>query len=292
LSCAAWAYRNECNDMQTRLIHAMLPLRPSIRTKGWVMVDPGDEEPEHQRLKGEGYADKKSANLKDLTGIDLDTFAGEAPAPVDPIEDFSGDWSETDPSSILTVTSSKVTATNQKESETSYVGYDFGASHFGASWEHNFEYYCSAVNGVYHSAYLLTNAPGDFEDMYANNSQAIALYFPADNTKLRMMDCEDRSVDTSSGLSSSTQYYPTFKRTSETAVSCVIYTDSDRTSMADIIATAITNGRRYRHGQVATAYNGGGVSTGVYWVQNLDLQEAAGGTTVPIMAMHYARMRA
>lgn len=177
--------------------------------------------------------------------------------------------------------------TIQQDSDT-YVYADKGADHFGASWDIDFTANViawKANSWDWCALFGLTNTLDDIRGWDINNNQALNIQAGANFTNpdnnFFIRDDEDASNDVSADFTLNTTYYFTFLRTSETAVSCEIYTDSARTSLFDTIATTITSGRRYRYAELAISYNNSASNQGVTTdISNLDLNEAGGARRI------------
>ena len=279
VSAKAIGFRAECRRMSTALIQHMLPLRKQVGTPGYKPTIDSDD-PNHVLLKGAGKADYPTADLKAITGIDLSKMDAPGVLPPDPVQNFSGDWTEVeDGFDEIHLSATKAEAVHQNHTRTTYAYRDFGADHFGATFEHLFEHYVTDTTR-YPALYYVTNTLNGWAQAYAAYDQAVGCYLSGGHNP-KLMDLEDRSSDTGAALALTTLFYDSFERTGETAIEWRFYNDAPRTSLIDTLATAIATGRRYRYGIVISSYDTNVNTQSNYYVQNLDLQEAAPSGHVP-----------
>jgi hypothetical protein len=193
------------------------------------------------------------------------------------VEDFST-FTEQDADAALTVTSTRVTAYAMYSRSKNYWMYkDYGAGHFG-----NFS----------HLITTRTTSAGDTNNnivpwMVQNNGEGegsdietlhVGLMFNTyyRGTVLEIGDMDTPTWDSWTG-SSNTVYYVTLERNGTTFTG-KIYDDSGRTNLLDTLSlTCVTT--TFRYCTVSASYNNstGGLLYG--YTENLDLQEAAAGTT-------------
>ena len=270
-SLLAIGHRARCVSASTEVMHEILVVRAQVSTSGFVRsIESMD--PLHVTLKGEGRADYKTIDLKSVIGVDLDSMDGLGEIPDDPLQDYVADWTEDDVGGYLAVAQNRITATAQPGSALSMVYRDFGAAHFGATFEHLLDSICTVDGNDYPAMHMLCNTVEGFRDAYNNYSQAVALYYNSSTSQLKIFETEGRSNDASLGLAAA-RHYSTFQRTGETALQNRIYSDAGRSVLVDTIAITLTSGRRYRYGINANSYYAGGGGTMTYDVGNLDLQE-------------------
>jgi len=211
------------------------------------------------------------------------------------VEDFTG-YTEVDPDTTITVTATKIAV--DECSDDTYVYDDKGADHFGASWDHDYEHTSRDISsGDKQGAVAVSNTVDDAAAWLSNNNEAVGAYFRryydvGYKNRYFICDYEDGDTDGSSYEcdATGTKYYLTFKRTSETNVSLEIYSDSGRTSLEDTVSVTITSGRRYRY-IFGIEHSAAGSVTVDFDVENLDLQEAAGGISIPVVMRTYRNRR-
>ncbi|MGD8237836.1 MAG: hypothetical protein PVH68_04750 [Armatimonadota bacterium] len=208
-------------------------------------------------------------------------------------EDFTT-YTETDPNSHITVTSSKLDVDGMSENEDAHAHDDKGADHFGATFTHDVEVTPQETyTGGQGWAWCISNAVDDANDWYSNSSEAIAfrVVHPSAN-QFEFWDFEDTESDVANfSWTSTSTYYITVERTSETAIEARIYSDSGRSTLEDTLALSVTDGRRYQHVFGCNSWNKGETDTYSFDVENLDLNEAAGGLGMPVAMHHYKMMR-
>ena len=158
-------------------------------------------------------------------------------------------YTESDPDSAITVTSTRSTFTNiQSRAHTSYVYKDYGAAHF-TDFIHRFTVFVSSASTTSMLVpWMMTNtAAQDFKDAEnANVGQVIYLY--RDGSNVDYIGIEDEANDNGaswSGFVLNTIYYLEVQR-SGTTLSCKIYSDSGYTNIISTISiTCNTTSWRY-----------------------------------------------
>jgi len=210
------------------------------------------------------------------------------------LEDFTT-YTEVDPGSDLTVAANTITATNWYPRNTdTYVYSDKGANHFGAAFTHTFDANMENTKnaGLYWSPYCLSNVLDDTYGLRTANEDGLHVQFTY-NVGIRLVDTKDFSKDAYTGAEwvDENDLWFTVERTSETAVSCKIYTDSGRTNLEDTLVVAIDTGTRYRYVYGINSRNNGDTDSGDSTSRNLDLNEGGGGPG-GTPAHYFARRRA
>ena len=79
LTKAAEAFRARCREAMTRCLDDVLELRKTVTTPGWKQTDKEPVDPKQAKGKADGKVDHASANIKELTGIDVDRVDRVAP---------------------------------------------------------------------------------------------------------------------------------------------------------------------------------------------------------------------
>lgn len=194
----------------------------------------------------------------------------------------------------LTINSNDIESANSGQNADAYVMDDKGADHFGASFEHTLATKNLDTNAYRQTGcWAVSNTVDDAQYWFVNDSQAaVADWRYATDLRLRLRESEaDDSDQSADALSNNTLYYLKVTRTSETSLQVEIYSDATRETLVDTLSITITDGRRYRYVAGFVNYNTGHFSANDIYVENLDLQEAA-GPTIPVLADHYNRTRA
>ncbi len=170
----------------------------------------------------------------------------------DEVQDYTT-YTEDDAGNYVTVTSDTVTATWLRGESGCRVYDDKGANALGLSLVATMR--TSSAGTPYfntgHVVFAIANTVEYLSEWWANDSQVVLIDWvnsvSTADPKLRISEPETDSYDTSSLLLTATDYWITVERTSETAVSCKIYSDSNRSTLVDTIVLTITSGRRYRY---------------------------------------------
>jgi len=193
------------------------------------------------------------------------------------LEDFTT-YTETDPNNHITVTANKLVVDGMSQNEDVYVYADKGESHFGASFEHTLKHTGRGGNdrGMY---WAVSNVVDDYAYWGNQDSQALGIEFWGSYKTHTLYGFEENSEDDSWGVWAPTDGTPTYitiKRTSETVLQELLYSDSDRTSLEDTLAVSVVDGRRFRYVFGCVSNNTGSSKTWIdFDVENLDLNEEA-----------------
>jgi len=208
-------------------------------------------------------------------------------------EDFTT-YTETDPTSKITVTAAKVDVAAIAEETTAYVSKDYTSAHFAGDFTHYVEVYqnsstvtgiASVVWGLSNSSFITvagTNPVGTTINhhlrMYEETASAASLFLGAYNGST--------VTDTNLTLSLNTPYYLTVVRDEAVGsfgtLYCYIYSDSGRTTLVDTLTVTIPTAKT--DFQYLTAFGNWGSAAGSYtwtgYIQNLDLNEATAVETI------------
>ena len=199
-------------------------------------------------------------------------------------EDFTT-YTEVDPDTALTVTTSNIDATNQEGDTDAYVRDSKGANHFG-DFEHLVENLLnsSTSNGANCVIWGITDGSSTSAECDTAN-EGILVTQTNNGGNYTQIACRDYTNDNSdsslSGLKGlDYHYYLTIERSS-TTFTVKIYSDSGRSVLEDTLTiTCGTDTYEYIYGY-ANRGSGGG-STYIYSdVWDLDLQEAEAETHTP-----------
>jgi hypothetical protein len=233
---------------------------------------------EFRQLKEAGTIDKKWDVDIDVKSIEK---SGENIETTDPVEDFSG-YTETDPNSEITVTSTKITGTNFRRPQSAYVYKDKGADHFNADFEHFLTAYLASISTGNASFWILSNYVGNAVNQKANTNAHLrgCIDHGGGTPIMQLVEWADPSEYADNyAISTGTPYYLKVKRdesvgTYGTAY-IYIYSDSSRTTLLDTLSLTLHVAKRdyrYIYGMCST---GGGDAGYVltFYSENLDLQE-------------------
>lgn len=200
------------------------------------------------------------------------------------LEDFTT-YTEVDPDTCLTVTANKIAAVDLDGDFDTYVYADKGASHFGATFDHDFKFTTGAHSAqAWAIVWAVSNSVDDALNWYSDQDEALVCWLGVDADRIILWNMEDRSSDYWDLGSdwAGIPYYLSANRTSETTMSIRIYSDSGRTTLIDTISVSVTSGRRYRYVFGLNSRNAGtGGKNCTLDVEDLDLQEGASATAFP-----------
>lgn len=162
-------------------------------------------------------------------------------------------YTEVDPNSRITITSSRVTAASLTRNEDAYVYKSFGVGYFDLI-QLNFSF---LIGG-------LTDIDGWIGAGFSNNvndisgwSEYLLIYLWASGSGVAVAQIfTEEADDTSSNLSLNTVYYATLARSGD-AVSLYIYSNAARTSLVDTLTCSISSSRVFRYFYPMSSDNGG-----------------------------------
>lgn len=186
-------------------------------------------------------------------------------------QDFTT-YTETDPTSKITVTSTKIDVAAIPEEDDAFVVKDFGASHF-TDFDHDFEVYIDSAttNGIHAIVWGVSNAA----DMVSTDANAKLFVRAYDDTTPELA-VGDQNNQVSVTVSNNTLYYCTVVR-SGTTLTLSVYSDSGRTSLVGSNnLTVVSTAFRYLYG-FANYGNAVGAFTWTGYSQNFDINEGGGG---------------
>ena len=192
------------------------------------------------------------------------------------LEDFDG-YTEEDSGSSLDVTSDTITASTLTMNEEARVYTSKGVGHFGTTFEHLFKTNASLIdNNAKAGTWAVSNVVEDVNYWEDNSSQAMAVTWIDDAYVIYLNEYEAADSD-GSNRDQSTDYFIIVERTGDTTCEARIYSDSDRTSLVDTVRVAVPSGRAYQYIFGVNSYVTGSGLDSSFTVEDLDLQEAAGG---------------
>jgi hypothetical protein len=186
-------------------------------------------------------------------------------------EDFTT-FTETDSASDITINSAtQITVSSMARTANSSVAKDYGAGYFG-NFEHRIQtnHTSSDVSaGWVNTVWTLGNVANPTMQDLADDGAGLLVYWGAGPKLWLQEDHGTITSDSSTTLSDGTEYYLTIKRT-DSAITCTIYSDADRTTTVDTLSiNHVSN--TYRYLGVATSRDASGTDANSYVVSNLDI---------------------
>lgn len=209
--------------------------------------------------------------LDELKGMSFESLEGKAPD--DPIEDFTT-YTEVDPNSDFTITSSKIAVDGLRRDAAAYVYKDMGSGHFG-----DFEHLLKITKSASFEDFAvlgwwgLSNVATTFYGMDVANVGLVLLAYSATTELVEMRDFDTGGVDYMAG-GDATKWL-TVERAGTTAT-CKIYSDAERTSLDDTLSiTCATTTYQYILGTFSRESSNNGEVEAYGDIEDLDLQEGA-----------------
>lgn len=191
-------------------------------------------------------------------------------------------YTETDPNSRYTVTSTKIDVAGLDRSEDAHVYKDFGAGAFSGDFEHKVTVYVnsSSQTSSVARAWMLTNAVDDVNGLRGAAENYIEAYISKASGAIATVTIAEyystNAIDTSINLSLDTPYYLTIVRDEAVGtygtLYCYIYSDSGRTTLVDTLTLTLRAAIDFRYVYGANSFNNsttGFAFTG--YVENLDI---------------------
>jgi len=200
-------------------------------------------------------------------------------------EDFTS-YTESDPNSCITVTSSKVSvASAQKKYDQTYVYDDKGLDHFGATFTHEYK---DTWSNFQQNELICVHGVANTVDDFTGWSEALfhqhRTYGPGQ--RLYVLTSKGVGSDESSSQAFGGEHYITLERTSETTAELRAYSDAEKTSLEETLSVNVTDGRRFRYVFVCnTEDHSWATYSSTFDLENLDLNEAGGGTVEAALSL-------
>jgi hypothetical protein len=201
------------------------------------------------------------------------------------IEDFTT-YTEVDPNSRISVTSSTITATALPRNEDSYVYDDKGVAHFDGDFEHLITTKTTNVLSVsVCGSWVLTNTVDDLFGLITANESFLILQHNSGSSYLLREFISGTAYTDSATLTGGQTYYLTINRDESIGsfgqLTCLIYSDSGRTILVDTLTLSLHAKLDLRYVFGLMTFNDGNTSTGNFVFSDLDLGEAVGGIVFP-----------
>lgn len=214
-------------------------------------------------------------------------------------EDFTT-YTEEDPLTKITITSSKVSWVSLDRNDVSYVYKDAGVNHFDGDFTHQFETMeiTGTENGAFLYPYAVHNNVGDFNNTVVDGI-GLGLAYLSSTPRIYFYLFENGSFnsDMSVTLLLDTLYYITVIRDDDGGANSTgqytvyIRTGSHEGTLIDTLVEDCSAGEqndlRYIY-SIATSGVGSGVPAGDGYSQNLDLNESVPDAFVKIITVAYA----
>ncbi len=272
LSGEANYFRQEWKIPHRKVLRGILELRKLVRTPGFVPTELVPDDPALVTLKGEGKADYKNADYKTLTGDNLDEVSGSLELD-DPLEDYTT-YVKSDPGSDMTVNANSVVVDRFTGTLDQWLYKDFGAAHFGETFEHLFKctHTFTPSSSGYGCPWAVSNALGDTRDWWITSGQACAVFLNGYSGSVGLYHYEENTIDSWVSPVSTTPYWYAAERSGWEVLECRIYDDA-YSNLLDTLVVDPPDARSYRYGFGLVGYNYGTARTLYAEIANLDLQE-------------------
>jgi len=208
-----------------------------------------------------------------------------------PFENFTT-YTEEDPLSRLTVTSSKVTCTQMRRDDDCWVVKDKGTDHFDSDFEHllkaEYTEFTNNTIGGWQINWMLANLAGTFYDIRTDNSddclQVDTVWYNAGSQIILILtECVAGTPysDGSGSIAEDTPVYLRVKRDEGVGTYGTlygyVYSDAARTTLEDTMVLTLHEKEDFRYIYGMNSF--GEASAAQYisgYTENLDLQEAVG----------------
>lgn len=183
-------------------------------------------------------------------------------------------WTEADPNSRRTVTSSKVVVYRALRGDSGgRIYHDVGNGKIN-SFDIDFEYTPkenSLITGSVNAFFCICNELGDILDFVEDSVQLRHYNF---NSHARIHLTDGANEDYSTDLSNDTKYYLTVSRAENgTTIYCYVYSDSDRNNLVDTVSLPVSSDVTYRYLSISNDidYETSESYYGSYDVENVDI---------------------
>ena len=219
-------------------------------------------------------------------------------------ENISGDYTETDPNSQISATTTRATGTLITYQNATYFSKDFGAGFFSGDFEFDFTWYNavdSAANAtVQHFPFMLSNVLAGYQTHIDADNDLLSMDWAQSTGNTRVVEWDGASgyADTYAAANDNVIHYCTMIR--DEAIGTYgrfyldLYSDSGRTTVLDNLFLDLhTSKKDFRNIQLLNNRDNGTNSADKKWsgyVEDVDLAAGATGLGIPLI-MHDRRMR-
>jgi len=224
----------------------------------------------------------KALRVLDLNGL----------AMLDPTEDYTT-YTELDPDSDITVTSSKIDVSSVQRLRDAWVYKDKGANHFDGDFEHLVEMYHDTGQWITCAVWAIANKVESIDDWDVDEDALILNWQTFDWTpwiQIREINGGSGYTDHWASPSSATLYYITIERDESVGtygtLYAYIYSDASRETLEDTLSLTLHTSKkdfRYIFGFNNLGSDGSNSWTG--YAQDLDLQEGGATTYTETVSM-------
>jgi len=193
-----------------------------------------------------------------------------------PLEDFTT-YTEVDPNSHLSQTTSRSTFSTLQREETAYLYDDKGSGHFDGDFEHLFDFYVSVAESNF--AGIVWAVAQDLGNYGAQSNELLLIlrgYGTYATVWIREVVGGSAYSSTTYTIALSTYYYGTVSRSGD-QFQLKLYSDADRTDLLATLNLTLHSVLSYQYIYAPQSYGSGGTYEASGYVENLDLQE--GGVT-------------
>lgn len=198
-------------------------------------------------------------------------------------------YTESDPSSVLTVTPDRASVSSLGETEF-HLTRDCGADHFDGDFEHRFKYLYSAQSGsAKWVPWQLSNTADSNKDIQDASGDALSAWGLVNLIRILEVVSGSASYSDSDALSADTVYYLRIKRDETVGtygtLYCYIATggyDDDGGSLFDTVTLTLGEKEDFRYVGIVSREAGFGGGTISGYMEDLDLGEAAAATGVAL----------
>ena len=202
-------------------------------------------------------------------------------------ENFYG-YTEVDPNTRITVTSSRVTWASLQRNEDAYVYKDMTAGYFAGDFTHLFAIRLTGgANNGFVGCWALTNLVDDLVGIDSANGDYLAIYIKIGSSTSRtiaIQECDGGSITsgTAYGIEFNTTYYLKVVRDESVGtygtIYLYIYSDSARTTLlATQSVTLNTSKKDFRYVYACVSYNASSSEAQSAYTENMTLYNAPPG---------------
>lgn len=194
-------------------------------------------------------------------------------------------YTEVDPNTHMTVTSTAATVINSDRNEDMYLYDDKGINHFSGDYEHLLDLKVTANDdGSAYYPYNLANLIDDGKGIIDASGDFIGIIqsFPTSSMKLFIRECDGGTIYEDSYENSTfidVIFYLKIKRDEAVGtygtIYCYIYSNPGRTTLLDTVSVALhTSKKDFRYAYLQQTNNTGSALKWSSVASNFDLQEA------------------
>ncbi|KKL80643.1 hypothetical protein LCGC14_2002710 [marine sediment metagenome] len=194
-------------------------------------------------------------------------------------------FSETDPNSLITRTSSRVSWEDLTRNEDAFVFLDKGVAFFAGSFVHRLTFSITAgdaSSSLFSALWLVANAADSYDTVRAGDALALLFFFSGATPNIRLVESDGGSQAESAqfNITLGVTYHLTITRDEDTGangtLTCAIYSDAARTNLLDTLTRTLGVKNDFRYVYPLSSFNATNANKHTGFTQDLDITNSTG----------------